>query len=951
MENKKKNKKIILLFFILTKVLLSLSLTVILPIVVFFLFISIKPQEISVINEYIKTEIKKNEHIEDFSFASGEIFLDKHFNIGYKIKNLKIGINNNKLLILPDISIKINIFDIIRNNRYINEIELNKLYYEFEKDNHSIQTKKEKNYLEIIRNVITYVYKNNVAINLITINNSKILLEKNPFFINKTIFNLKEYSAKQKKLSIKTEIKTSEKGNNFIVDSKCKINNDENVYCTFDISNLSSQDFVDISKTYNIFTNYIPNIDSKFSLNGKVKLTNYTELEKLTFNFTSQQGNLLLRDFFNGTINYKDLSINGEISNNFKNINNLDLHTELVFEKNVENMLLNLNLKYIDSNTKLNIYTKKIPVDKLDLLWPVFLDDNGIKQWVVEHISNGYSSDAFVEMEFNKKNNESQLTYLNSKVNIKNVNINYADFLPPITDAEGVLNFSKDDMKINLNKANLFNTNLSDIDLFLDFNDENNNLKIVGNGNGSLYELLYFIDNDNKNKIKSITEIISNGNVLSSFDVIIPIIDNLDFKNVGFSVKGNSKNNNTYFLKNNSTYDIFVNKQQNSNLISIETNFKESEIYLPFITFLKEKNQNQSLSLLLDTTNKNIFIQNIKTKNNDFLQFNGNGEINTDLKILEKLNLNDISYNKTKFSIIYSYNNCINLSVFADGITIDNNLKQTFNNFRKNFPENQNIIEQKYKKYNIKFASNSINYKKAIFKDTNIDLSNNNGYYSLFNSNYELNDNIFFVGEENKNKEIVINAGVTNLSKLLTSLEIENDIMDGNFTLNGIYNNSVFKGNIISNSKFAFKYKEKESDIDNFLKTNKIYSKIKEKMEKENSVKFVGCDINIKYYKNILTLKDFVLYGSLTGIDISGNGKINLKTGSANVNGFIIPSGFINRLFIIDKIPIINDILLGGKNSGLFSIKYSIVKDGFNSDMEVNIDKKSIIQFGILKKI
>ena len=103
MENKKKNKKIILLFFILTKVLISLSLTVILPIIVFFLFISIKPQEISAINEYIKAEAIKNNYIDDFSFDSGKLFLDKHFNIGYKVQNLKINISKDKLVILPDI--------------------------------------------------------------------------------------------------------------------------------------------------------------------------------------------------------------------------------------------------------------------------------------------------------------------------------------------------------------------------------------------------------------------------------------------------------------------------------------------------------------------------------------------------------------------------------------------------------------------------------------------------------------------------------------------------------------------------------------------------------------------------------------------------------------------------------------------------------------------------------
>lgn len=948
MENKKKNKKIILLFFILTKVLISLSLTVILPIIVFFLFISIKPQEISAINEYIKTEAVKNNYIDDFSFDSGKLFLDKHFNIGYKVQNLKINISKDKLVILPDISIKVNIFDIIRNNRYINEIELNKLYYEFEKSDNNTEIETEKDYLQTVKNIINYIYKNNVAINLITVNNSKILLEKNIIFVNKTIFNLREYSAKQKKMAIKMDIKTSEKGNNFIINSNCNINEDEKIDCVFDINNLSSQDFVDISKTYDIFTNYIPNIDSKFSLTGKIKLNNYTELEKLTFDFKSQYGNLLLKDFFNGTLSYKNLNINGEISDNFKTVNHLDLQTELVFEKNIENMLLKLNLKHIDNNTKLNIYTKKIPVNKLDLLWPVFLDDNGIKQWVVEHINNGYSPDAFVEMEFENKNNDSQLISLKSEVEVKDVDINYADFLPSITNAEGKLYFSQDDMKIKLDKANLFNTNLSNIVLFLDFNDEENNLKISGNGNGSLYELLYFIDNDSREQIKTSTEMIANGNVISSFNVVVPIINDLDFKDVAFSVKVNSRNNNTYFLKNNSSFDAFVDKPKNLNLIKINTDFKQAEIFLPFITFLKEKDQNQSLFLSLDTTSKDVIIQDIKAKSDDFLTFNGDGKINTDLKILEKLNLNDISYDKTKFNVIYNYNKGINLSIFVDEIMLDDDLKQTFTDFQKNFLTDKNTIDLKY---NIKFASNIINYKSAIFRDINFDFSNNEAFYTSLKVKYDLNDNLAFTCEENKDKKTIIKANITNLSKFLRLLEIDNDIVDGNFSLNGTYSNTVFRGNITSNSKFAIKYKEKETDIDNYLKTNEMYSTIKEKIKSEKLIKFVGCDVNVKYYKNILTLKDFVLYGSWKGLDINGSGKINIKTGATNINGFIIPSGTLNRLIIVDKIPIVNDLILGGKNSGLFSIKYSITRENFDSELNVDVDKKSFIQFGILKKI
>ena len=174
MEKKPKNKKVVLLFFVLTKLLISLSLTVILPIIVFFLFISIKPREVVVINEYIKTQINKISYIKNFSFNTAKIFLDKNLNIGYKVNNLHININNN-IIILPDIAIKINIFNIITKKKYINTIELNNFYHKFKHDNKN-EIKIKNNYLATIKNIITYIYDNNIPINSIIVNNSRILL-------------------------------------------------------------------------------------------------------------------------------------------------------------------------------------------------------------------------------------------------------------------------------------------------------------------------------------------------------------------------------------------------------------------------------------------------------------------------------------------------------------------------------------------------------------------------------------------------------------------------------------------------------------------------------------------------------------------------------------------------------------------------------------------------------
>ena len=89
--------------------------------------------------------------------------------------------------------------------------------------------------------------------------------------------------------------------------------------------------------------------------------------------------------------------------------------------------------------------------------------------------------------------------------------------------------------------------------------------------------------------------------------------------------------------------------------------------------------------------------------------------------------------------------------------------------------------------------------------------------------------------------------------------------------------------------------------------------------------------------------------GKLVGLDITGRGNFYIKNGTFDIKGLIIPAGAINRLLIVDKIPILNSIILGEKNGGLFAIDYYAKKISQNSEVEFVINKSSVLTPGPIR--
>lgn len=968
---KKEERKVVSFFSICLKILSSLCFTIILPIIIFGIFIFIKPREVVKINNMLIHEIEQIDKIKTFQFSKATISIDTYFNIVYSIYDLEIeSVDNIFQVKLPFITIKIDMINALFGKIKINDLMLSHLILsldEIDLTKESLENSTIVDTNDILTVILDAVYSYNLPIEEIVLEKSIIKVDnENEIYLNYLSLNLKEYYRIKKDMNILLSFKTNKDSKPIIVESKCNFGLMKNINCDFKILDANSKDLVRLSKKYNLFYKYISNVDINFSLLGNAYIKDYVNIETLNFTIVSEIGNFNFKDFFNNKIEYKNLKIKGEVLNNFKAIKIDEIKTQIFdsYLNNYFDFYLIFN-KFKEKNNKINLFISigdKVSVNKLDLFWPVFLNQLDIRKWVVEHIHDGYINNGFVNMDFEEiKTNNYELIKLNSEVNIEGAKIDYADFLPSFDKINAKLNFTETNMNFEISNAKLDNTTISQAHIYSDFTKNIVDLNISAKTEGDVYELFYFAKNDNRDKTKAILLNYLNGKQKSKVKVVVPLIDNLDFKDVIIEANGYIINNNSYLFDNNSKILFNLNKAELSNYFDVKLNLKNSEIYLPFINLKKEKNISQDLNFQVELHDTFIALNNFKNKSDDdFIKIIGNGIIDFELGCLSDLVLDEVSFNNTKFDLNYqlSQKQEILFSIDADNLILNSDLQSEFNNFKSNFIYKE-IFENE--KSSIQAVDIELNIKNIQFKESI--LENNVLIFNKDSKNSKLQLKSFY--NDTNFLSLVIDFlqvknnvlfSINNLGSFLKNLNITDKLLNGDLKIIMTLNQDLSMiGNIQLLNKFKILTNEDYTEniaIKELSQYNKeATKKLKNSIIKENGIVFNRLESEFFFHNGILKIKNAIADGNFLGYDITAKGKINILTGKIDIEGLIIPGGNINRLFILDKIPVINEVLFSGKNGGVFAMKYSFNKVDYANPYKLNVNFTSILTPGFTRNI
>ncbi|MFM6972610.1 MAG: DUF3971 domain-containing protein, partial [Alphaproteobacteria bacterium] len=284
----------------------------------------------------------------------------------------------------------------------------------------------------------------------------------------------------------------------------------------------------------------LDNIDTNISGLLNLAINPNKSFNNLKFKLQSEKGSFYFKEFFKDKIDFKQISVDGDYNGVEKVLNFNNIETELVSkianQTEISNPKLKLSLQLaLLQNNKLryefNIGLKNALINEIERFWPLNLSQNGIRNWVLKSIKNGTMNDGFVKFIIDENLDESELKSLNAQFDFNNVNLTYDKNFPEISNINGLAFFSKNDMKIFVKSGDVLKSKISNAEISIaDFKMPTNILNIKGDLEGKAFDGLKHASNHPDFLIE--VENYLNGNAKSSFEIGIPLIDNLALKDI-----------------------------------------------------------------------------------------------------------------------------------------------------------------------------------------------------------------------------------------------------------------------------------------------------------------------------------------------------------------------------------------------------------------------------------
>ena len=524
-----------------------------------------------------------------------------------------------------------------------------------------------------------------------------------------------------------------------------------------------------------------------------------------------------------------------------------------------------MSLKYREDNLNININTKYY-----------FTHDKNNKSKLEDAqilVTKNNSQNFKINTTFSNKNNKINTSEIKNFFKLKD------SFLPN----QDIIFNSKNSLSFELNEKNQIenyklNSNLEVNELEIFYKDKRLN-KIIPDYKNKLFlkeTLFNFNFSDNSRKIKS---------------------------------KG------TYSIekKETSSFDIFLNQEQNN--LSFESNIDLNNVLIKVdpLEYTKSKNL-PSKFFLKGSFNKNYKIDQIKYIENKNYIFLDDFELTDKFKIkeLKALKLNYENDNKKVNQLILKKNNkeySLTSKEFDAQTLISNIIKG----------ESNNIFLNRFEKLNVKLL---LNFERLNI-GKNSQLNNLKGEINIRENKVNSAE---ILGKLNKTKDFTLNINSNSKKEKITNLFIEEPapfitnykfikgFEEGKLSYGSIEKNNITKSNIK-----IYNFKVKEVPVLAKLLTLASLQGIADLLTGEG-IRFD--EFEMDYNSNNSTTKINEMYAIGPAISILMEGYIE-KDKLTSLRGTLVPATTINKT--ISKIPLLGDILVGKKvGEGVFGVSFKI---------------------------
>ncbi len=661
--------------------------------------------------------------------------------------------------------------------------------------------------------------------------------------------------------------------------------------------------------------------------NAQINLLNKGELEKISFNFISDQKQHFINDL---QFIYEDINFNSETISVKKHDNSFIINGDISNKKQVFDIKkLQKNLDYnfdfienskvnLSSNNKFsfNLINKK-KIDKFELKSKINFDEIKFKKNLnlPININNG-------ELKLDYKNHifdinvNSKIYFLNDEN--KQPNLGDAKFLISKKKNENIKfkgNFSNRGNKINSDQIkeiiNIDNKLIASQDLQF---DSNNSIEFELNKKNTIekYKL-------NSNLKISKLEISHNGSNLKRFlpeykDIII-FKDNLIEININKKIK-DIKLNGLYSLNNNLSDSYKIDLIQNPETLDFDANINLNNLFLNFKSLDYKKNKKINSNLIIKGRYKDDlkfnqieYKENLNTIQASNITLSKKYKIkNIDSVILNYENLNQ-KLNNIKFQKKNDNRYKLSGSEFDAQLLISNYLKG----------ENTNNIFERFENINANISVELNN----IFIDKNSKLTNLVGEILLKKNDVisaEIrskinNKNDFSLSiKTNSRDEKVTNLFIEEPEPFIKNYKFIKGFTEGKLSYGSIEKNNETKANLK-----IFDFKVQDVPVLAKLLTLASLQGIADILTGEG-IRFNEFEMNYESNQSLTNINEMYAIGPAISILMEGYIDRNKLT---SLRGTLVPATTINKT--ISKIPLLGDILVGKKvGEGVFGVSFKI---------------------------
>ena len=661
--------------------------------------------------------------------------------------------------------------------------------------------------------------------------------------------------------------------------------------------------------------------------NAQINLLNKGELEKISFNFISDQKQHFINDL---QFIYEDINFNSETISVKKHDNSFIINGDISNKKQVFDIKklqrnLDYNFDFIE-NSKVNLSSNnkfsfslinKKKIDKFELKSKINFDEIKFKKNLnlPININNG-------ELKLDYKNHIFDIN-VNSKIYFlsgekKQPNLGDAKFLISKKKNENIKfkgNFSNRGNKINSDQIkeiiNIDNKLIPSQDLQF---DSNNSIEFEFNKKNKIekYKL-------NSNLKISKLEISHNGSNLKRFlpeykDIII-FKDNLIEININKKIK-DIKLKGLYSLNNNLSDSYKIDLIQNSETLDFDANINLNNLFLNFKSLDYKKNKKINSNLIIKGRYKDDlkfnqieYKENLNTIQVSNITLSKKYKIkNIDSVILNYENLNQ-KLNNIKFQKKNDNRYKLSGSEFDAQLLISNYLKG----------ENTNNIFERFENINANISVELNN----IFIDKNSKLTNLVGEILLKKNDVisaEIrskinNKNDFSLSiKTNSRDEKVTNLFIEEPEPFIKNYKFIKGFTEGKLSYGSIEKNNETKANLK-----IFDFKVQDVPVLAKLLTLASLQGIADILTGEG-IRFNEFEMNYESNQSLTNINEMYAIGPAISILMEGYIDRNKLT---SLRGTLVPATTINKT--ISKIPLLGDILVGKKvGEGVFGVSFKI---------------------------